>query len=64
MKIRYYAQVYHYHLTSGNNMMRPFISDVCPKPSPDAKILTFELDIPDELFGAVPVANPTTKEYT
>ena len=64
MKIRYFVQVYPYHITSGGNMMRPFVSEVCPKPSTDGKILTFELNIPDDLFGAIPVEASPLREYT
>jgi len=55
MRLKYWMVVYPYHMSGDGMINKPFISNQPLAVTADAKLLTFYVDVPDDLFGAVAV---------
>ncbi len=55
MKLKYWMAVYPFHMNGGSTMQPMPSCQPLSEVGQGAKLVTFEVEIPDDLFGAIPV---------
>ena len=54
MKLKYWMVVYPFHMAGGDMKPCPSVSPV--EPGPGTKLVSFTVEVPDDLFGEIEVS--------
>jgi len=64
MKFRYWMMIYPFNLGDGTLTSKPTVFSAPPSPRLDGKVVCFDVEIPDDLFGTMKVEVSNTTPET